>query len=425
MLEHTNSSPVKTNDSLVSSVSFDVEAMRAQFPTLHQEVHGKPLVYLDNGASTQTPQHVIDALVNFYTHDYSNIHRGVHELSGRATLAYEQARQKVQHFLNAEHENEIVFVRGTTEAINLVAHSYGHAHFQAGDEVIITGMEHHSNIVPWQILRDSLGIVLKVVSVQEDGSISLDEVEAMMTDRTKLVSMIHISNALGTINPVEEVISMAHARNIPVMLDGAQSVAHLDVDVQALDVDFFAFSGHKLFGPTGVGVLYGKQALLDSMIPYQGGGDMISSVTFEKSTWAELPSKFEAGTPNIAGGIGLGAAIDFMNSLDMKAVVAYEDELLTYGTELLQQIPGVRIIGTAERKASVLSFVVDGIHPHDIGTVVDRQGVAIRSGHHCAQPVMQRYGIPATARASLALYNTRQELDILAEALQKTIRLFG
>jgi cysteine desulfurase/selenocysteine lyase len=404
---------------------FDVEAVRGDFPALHQEVNGKPLVYLDNAASSQTPQAVLDAMMHFYTRDYANIHRGVHALSQRATESYEAVRGKVQHFLNAEREEEIIFVRGTTEAINLVAHSYVAEHLQEGDEVLVTGMEHHSNIVPWQLLADRLGIVLTFVPIDEDGSFPMEAFVSRLTSRTKLVSVVHMSNALGTINPVKEIIDHAHQRDIPVLLDGAQSAPHMAIDVQELDCDFFAFSGHKLFGPTGIGVLYGKMALLEKMAPYQGGGDMIHNVTFEGSTYAPPPARFEAGTPHIAGVIGLGAAIDYLNALDMDAIAEYEEELLTYATEAVGAIPGVRIIGTAAQKASVLSFVVDGVHPHDLGTILDSVGVAIRTGHHCAQPVMDHFSIPATARASFAFYNTKAEVDALVEGLKKAISLFA
>lgn len=407
------------------SVGFDVERVRADFPTLNQEVNGKPLVYLDNGASAQTPQSVIDALVHFYTQDYSNIHRGVHTLSQRATQAYEDVREQVQKYINAESENEIVFVRGTTEAINLVAYGYAGAHLQEGDEVLISGMEHHSNIVPWQLMRERKGIQLKVVPLNEDGAFSMADFEAQLTDRTKLVSVMHVSNALGTVNPIREITAMARHRGIPVLVDGAQAVPHMRVDVQDLGCDFYAFSGHKMFGPTGIGVLYGKYDLLKNMAPFEGGGDMITSVTFEKSEFAAPPARFEAGTPNIAGVIGLGAAITYLESLDMKAAAQHEHDLLVYATERISEIEGVRIIGTAEHKVGVLSFVIEGTHPHDIGTILDQEGVAVRSGHHCAQPIMDRFCVPATARASFAFYNTKEDVDALIRGLKKAVALFS
>lgn len=407
------------------SVEFDVERVRADFPTLNQEVNGKPLVYLDNGASAQTPQSVIDALVHFYTQDYSNIHRGVHTLSQRATQAYEDVREQVQKYINAESENEIVFVRGTTEAINLVAYGYAGAHLQEGDEVLISGMEHHSNIVPWQLMRERKGIQLKVVPLNEDGAFSMADFEAQLTDRTKLVSVMHVSNALGTVNPIREITAMARHRGIPVLVDGAQAVPHMRVDVQDLGCDFYAFSGHKMFGPTGIGVLYGKYDLLKNMAPFEGGGDMITSVTFEKSEFAAPPARFEAGTPNIAGVIGLGAAITYLESLDMKAAAQHEHDLLVYATERISEIEGVRIIGTAEHKVGVLSFVIEGTHPHDIGTILDQEGVAVRSGHHCAQPIMERFCVPATARASFAFYNTKEDVDALIRGLKKAVALFS
>lgn len=407
------------------SVGFDVERVRADFPTLNQEVNGKPLVYLDNGASAQTPQSVIDALVHFYTQDYSNIHRGVHTLSQRATQAYEDVREQVQKYINAESENEIVFVRGTTEAINLVAYGYAGAHLQEGDEVLISGMEHHSNIVPWQLMRERKGIQLKVVPLNEDGAFSMADFEAQLTDRTKLVSVMHVSNALGTVNPIREITAMARHRGIPVLVDGAQAVPHMRVDVQDLGCDFYAFSGHKMFGPTGIGVLYGKYDLLKNMAPFEGGGDMITSVTFEKSEFAAPPARFEAGTPNIAGVIGLGAAITYLESLDMKAAAQHEHDLLVYATERISEIEGVRIIGTAEHKVGVLSFVIEGTHPHDIGTILDQEGVAVRSGHHCAQPIMERFCVPATARASFAFYNTKEDVDALIRGLKKAVALFS
>ncbi|MFN0157919.1 MAG: SufS family cysteine desulfurase [Bacteroidota bacterium] len=402
-----------------------IAGCRHHFPLLKQRVNGKALVYFDNAATSQKPQIVIDAIMKYYEEENSNIHRGVHYLSERATRAYEAARENVRRFLNAAAYQEIIFVRGTTEAINLVAFSYGRKHVNAGDEVLISAMEHHSNIVPWQMLCEERQAKLRVVPMNDQGELLLDEYEKLLTTKTKLVALTHISNALGTINPIKNMIVQAHARGIPVLVDGAQAVPHMKVDVRDLDCDFYVFSSHKMFGPTGVGVLYGKQKLLDAMPPYQGGGDMIKSVTFEKTIFNDLPYKFEAGTPNIAGGIGLGTAIDYMFQLDMNAVAAYEHDLLVYGTEKLQAIPGVQIIGTAREKASVLSFVMEGIHPHDIGTILDDEGIAIRTGHHCAQPVMLRFGVPATARASFAFYNTKDEIDVFVNALHKVKEVLG
>lgn len=403
---------------------FDVRRIRQDFPILQERVHGKPLVYLDNAATAQKPQAVIDTMVRSLAEENANIHRGVHALSERATKSFEDARTKVKRFINAADAHEIVFVRGTTEAINLVAQTFGRTRLKAGDEVLISALEHHSNIVPWQMLADQVGIRLDVIPMTDAGELRLDQYEALLTTRTKLVSLVHVSNSLGTINPVQEMVAIARSRGIPVLLDGAQAVPHLKVDVQALDCDFYAFSGHKMFGPTGIGVLYGKRALLESMPPYQGGGDMISSVTFEKSDYNVVPYKFEAGTPNITGAVGLGAAIDYLDGLDWPAVQAYEHELLAYGTEQLSTLTGVRILGTAASKASVLSFVMEHVHPHDIGTILDQEGVAIRTGHHCTQPVMHRLGVPATARASLAFYNTRDEIDTLIAALGKVQEIF-
>jgi cysteine desulfurase / selenocysteine lyase len=404
---------------------FDVESIRADFPALAQTVHGKPLVYLDNAATTQKPRSVVHALEKFYCEDCANIHRGVHLLSERATECYECSRGKVQRFINAGDIGEVVFVRGTTEAINLVAASYGRRFIHEGDEIIISAMEHHSNIVPWQLLCEQTGARLRVIPITDAGELRLDEYAKMLGSRTKFVSIGHVSNALGTINPIKQIIDMAHACTTPVMIDGAQGAPHLKVDVQELDCDFYAFSGHKLYGPTGIGVLYGKKALLDAMPPYQGGGDMIRSVTFEKSTWNKLPYKFEAGTPNIAAGIALGAAIDYLEQVGIEAAAAHEQQLLSYATERVSAIPGVRLIGTARQKSGVLSFVMDDIHPHDIGTILDREGVAIRAGHHCAQPVMQRFGVAATARASFAMYNTRQEIDALVRGIEKVKEVFA
>ncbi len=485
---------------------FPVERLRQDFPILAETVRGKPLVYLDNAATGQKPQAVIDTLDRYYHAENANVHRGVHYLSERATAMYEAARDKVRAFLNAADTCEIVFVRGTTEAINLVAQSYGRTFLKAGDEIVITAMEHHSNIVPWQILCEQVGAILRVVPINDDGEMIFAEYERLLDERTRLVSVAHISNALGTINPVRQIVERAHARGVPVLLDGAQAAPHQALDVQALDCDFYAFSGHKLFGPTGIGVLYGKAALLEAMPPYQGGGDMISSVTFEKTTYNQVPYKFEAGTPHIAGAIGLGAAIDYVQALDCdfyafsghklygptgtgvlygkrkwlesmppyqgggdmilsvafdrttynrppykfeagtpnmagavglaaaldyldglprEAAWRHEDELLAYATERLARVPGLHLVGTAPHKAAVLSFVMDEVHPHDIGTVLDREGIAIRTGHHCAQPLMQRYCIPATARASLGVYNTREEMDALVAALEKVRRMFS
>lgn len=402
-----------------------VESCRFHFPLLRRQVNGKPLVYLDNAATSQKPQVVIDALMRYYYEENSNIHRGVHYLSERATESYEAARAKVQGFIHARSTKEVIFVRSTTEAINLVAYSFGRLKIQRGDEVVISAMEHHSNIVPWQLLCEEKGAKLRVIPMNDAGELLLDEYEKLLTERTRIVAIAQISNALGTINPVREMIGTAHARGIPVLVDGAQAVPHMKVDVQQLDCDFYAFSSHKMFGPTGVGILYGKQELLEAMPPYQGGGDMIKSVTFEKTIFNDLPFKFEAGTPNIAGGIGLGAAVDYMNGMDMNAVMAYEHELLEYATAKLLEIPGLRIIGTAKAKASVISFVLEGVHPHDIGTILDYEGVAIRTGHHCAQPVMQRFGVPATARASFAFYNTKDEVDVLVRAVRKVKEVLG
>lgn len=404
---------------------FDVQKIRADFPILQQTVYGKPLVYLDNAATSQKPAAVIEATTRYYSTDNSNIHRGVHLLSERATREYEEARAKAQNFINAAHSKEIIFVRGTTEAINLVANTYGRANVGAGDEVLITAMEHHSNIVPWQMLCEEKGARLRVAPINDDGELILDELEKLLNERTKIVSVAHISNALGTINPVHRIVEMAHHRGARVLIDGAQAAPHATIDVQALDCDFYAFSGHKVFGPTGIGVLYGKASLLEAMPPYQGGGDMIASVTFEKTSYNVLPYKFEAGTPNIAGTIGLGAAIDYVSEIGLENIARYEQGLLEYGTAELSKIPGLRLIGTAREKAGVLSFVLEGIHPHDVGTILDREGIAIRTGHHCAMPVMERFKIPATSRASLAFYNTREEIDALVTGIYKVKEVFG
>ncbi len=388
---------------------FDVEQVRKDFPILAQKVHGKPLVYLDNGATSQKPRAVIEALNHYYAEQNSNIHRGVHHLSERATAAYEAAREKVRRFVNARREQEIVFVRGTTEAINLVAQSYGRTFLKEGDEIIISAMEHHSNIVPWQMLCEQVHARLRVIPMNHDGELVIDEYRQLLNGKTKFVSVAHVSNALGTIVPVKEMVKLAHERGVPVLVDGSQAVPHLKVDVQDIGCDFYAFSGHKMFGPTGVGILYGRSELLDVMPPYQGGGDMISLVTFEKTHYNVLPYKFEAGTPHIAGGVGLGAAIDYLEALDWERLSSHEDDLLAYATGALSDIEGLRIIGNAKEKAGVISFVFDHLHAHDVGTILDQEGVAVRAGHHCAMPVMQRFGVPATTRASFALYNTREE----------------
>jgi len=403
----------------------DVQAVREDFPGLNVKVRGKPLIYLDNAATSQKPQAVLDALRRFYTEECSNVHRGVHTLSERATEDYEGARNKVRGLLNARQNREIIFLRGTTEGINLVAQSYGRTRLKADDEVLITAMEHHSNIVPWQILCQQTGAVLRVVPINDDGELLLDEFEKLLNSRTRLVAVTHVSNALGTINPVRQIIERARKWNARVVVDGAQATPHLRVDVQELDCDFYAFSGHKVYGPTGIGVLYGKSELLEAMPPYQGGGDMILSVTFEKTIYNEIPHKFEAGTPNIAGAIGLGAAIDYVSAIGFARIAAFEHQLLAYATDALRQIPGLRIIGTAKQKAAVISFVLNGVHPHDIGTILDGEGIAVRTGHHCAQPVMQRFGVPATTRASFGLYNTREEVDALRAGLQKVAEIFG
>ncbi len=402
-----------------TNLTFDVYRVREDFPALQQQVHGKPLVYLDNAATSQKPQQVIDALVRYYSCDNSNIHRAVHQLSDRATRQYEESRVKAQRWINAADAREIIFVRGTTEGINLVAQTYGRAQVKAGDEVLITALEHHSNIVPWQNLCEEKGARLRVAPINVRGEVLFEEFEKLLSDKTRIAAIGHISNALGTVNPVREMIRAAHARNVSVLVDGAQAAPHMKVDVQELDCDFYTLSGHKAYGPTGIGVLYGKLPLLDQMPPWQGGGDMISSVTFEKTLYNHLPYKFEAGTPDIAGVIGLGAAIDYLNSLNLAEAEAYEADLLHYATEKLSDMPGVRIVGTAADKASVISFVLDGVHPHDAGTILDRQGIAVRTGHHCAQPVMDRYHIAATTRASLAFYNTREEIDALASGIVK------
>ena len=405
--------------------NWDVEKVRNDFPVLSQTVNGKPLVYLDNGASSQVPQIVIDRGSKYLAEEHSNIHRGVHYLSQHATTAYEAAREKVKRFINAPDVKECIFVRGTTEGVNLVAYSYGRKFIGEGDEILVSQMEHHSNIIPWQMIAEEKGAKVVMMPINERGELIIDEYENLLNERTKMVAVTHVSNSLGTVNPLKEMIATAHKFGVPVCVDAAQSVPHFPVDVQDLDADFFVFSGHKMFGPTGSGVLYGKRKWLDQMPPYQTGGGMIRTVSFEKTTFAPIPDKFEAGTPAIAAGIGLGAAIDYINSIDFEAAAAYEHELLEYATERLSDIPGVKIIGTAARKASVLSFTIEGIHPHDIGTILDQSGIAIRAGHHCAQPVMQFFDVPATARASFAFYNTREEVDKLADAVQKVIEVFA
>lgn len=409
----------------VSPQALDVNKIRRDFPILDQTIHGKKLVYLDNGATSQKPRAVIDAIVRYYQHDNANIHRGVHALSVRATEEHDQARERVRRFIHASDVREIIFVRGATEAINLVAETYGRANVGTDDEVLITAMEHHSNIVPWQMLCQEKGAHLRVVPIDDAGELDLEAYEKLLTPRTRIVATTHVSNALGTVNPLRTMIQMAHVRSIPVLVDGAQAVPHMPVDVQALDCDFYAFSGHKVYGPTGIGVLYGKRNLLEAMPPYQGGGDMIRSVTFEKTTYNVLPYKFEAGTPDIAGAIGLGAALEYITALGMDRVAAHGQELLAYATEKVGAMEGVRLVGTAKRRAGVLSFLVGDIHPHDLGTILDREGIAIRTGHHCAQPVMERYGIAATARASFAVYNTRAEVDALVDGIQKAREVMG
>ena len=406
-------------------MTYPIDQIRADFPILAEKIRNKPLVYLDNAASCQKPNAVIDCISDFYRHDYANIHRGVHTLSVRATDKFEAAREKVRAFINAAQTKEIIFVRGATEAINLIAQTYGKTNIKADDEIIITAMEHHSNIVPWQMLCEQTGAVLKVAPMNVQGELIYEAFEALLNDKTRLVAVTHMSNALGTINPVEKIIAIAHAKNIPVMLDGARASPHMAVDVHALDCDFYVFSGHKLYGPSGIGVLYGKQALLEAMPPYQGGGDMIRTVTFENSTYAGLPHKFEAGTPNIADVVGLGAAIDYLNEIGMETIAAYEAELLSYATEQARMIKGLQIIGEAMDKGAILSFILDRIHPHDIGTMLDSLGIAIRAGHHCAMPVMDFYHVPATARASFAMYNTKEEIDVLMNGINDLIKVFG
>jgi cysteine desulfurase/selenocysteine lyase len=416
-----------TRDSKLSQVAggLDLAKIRADFPILAERVNGKPLVYLDNAATSQKPRVVLDAILNYYEHMNANIHRGVHTLSVRATEAHDAARLTVKKFINAADTREIIFVRGATEAINLVAQTYGRKHVGAGDEILITAMEHHSNIVPWQILCEEKGAHLKVAPIDDRGELILDEFARLIGPRTRIVAVTQVSNALGTVLPLREMIELAHRNGIPVLVDGAQAVPHFAIDVQALDADFYAFSGHKVYAPTGIGVLYGKRALLEAMPPYQGGGDMIRSVTFEKTTYNDLPWKFEAGTPDIAGAIALGAALEYITGLGMDNIAAHEHDLLAYATEAVGAVPGVELIGTASHRAGVVSFVLDGVHPHDLGTILDRDGIAIRTGHHCAQPVMERFGIPATARASFAVYNTKQEIDALVTGLHAAREVFA
>jgi cysteine desulfurase/selenocysteine lyase len=405
--------------------ALDVEKIRRDFPILHTQARAHNLVYLDNAATSQKPQVVIDALVHYYETGNANIHRGVHYLSEKATQEFEEGRAAVQHFISAASPSEIVFTRGTTEAINLVAQTYGRTHVGAGDEVLITAMEHHSNIVPWQILCEEKGAKLRVAPINDQGELIVEEFAKLLSPKTKIVAISHVSNALGTVNPVKRLIAMAHAKGIPVLVDGAQAVPHIAVDVRDLDADFYAFSAHKMYGPTGIGVLYGRKALLEAMPPYQGGGDMIASVTFEKTTYNKVPHKFEAGTPDMAGVVGLKAAIEYMHAIGIDKIAAHEHDLLEYATEKLSALPGIRVIGTAADKASVLSFVIEDVHPHDIGTILDQEGIAVRTGHHCAQPVMDRFCIPATVRASFAVYNTRAEVDALVAGIRKVEEVFA
>ncbi|HUX59680.1 MAG TPA: cysteine desulfurase [Ignavibacteriaceae bacterium] len=405
--------------------SFNVNEIRADFPILKEIVHGKPLCYLDNAATTQKPQAVIDTIVKYYTHQNANIHRGVHYLSELATKEFEDARIKVKDFINASSEKEIIFTRGTTESINLVANVFNKAILKDGDEIIISAMEHHSNIVPWQLIQEQKQIKLKIIPIDDNGDIIYDEFLKLISEKTKLISIVYVSNSLGTINPIEKIIEEAHRHNIPVLIDAAQAIQHLKIDVQKLNCDFLAFSGHKIYGPTGIGVLYGKEKLLESLPPFQGGGDMISKVTFEKTTFNELPYKFEAGTSNIADAIGLGTALDYVSRIGLDNILAHETKVLDYATKSLVQIPGLKIIGQAKHKSSVVSFVFDNIHPHDAGTFLDFEGIAIRTGHHCTQPVMDRYNIPATSRASFAVYNTEEEVDVLVKGIKKLIEVFN
>ena len=409
----------------IPAYPLDVERIRQDFPILRQRIRGKPLIYLDNAATSQKPQAVIDAVTRFYAEENANIHRGVHYLSERATAAYDEVREKVARFINAPSSREVIFTRGTTDGINLVAQSYGRTILRPGDDIVITAMEHHSNIVPWQLLCEQTGAVLRAAPITDAGELDIEAFAQLLGDRTRLVAVVHVSNALGTVNPIRQLSALARARGIPVLVDGAQAAPHIQVDVQDLDCDFFVFSGHKVFGPTGVGVLYGKEARLERMPPYQGGGDMIRTVTLERSTWAPLPAKFEAGTPMIAEVMGLAAAIDYLEDIGLDAIGNWEHQLLTYATDTVSKVPGVRLIGTARKKAGVLSFVLEGVHPHDIGTILDDEGIAIRAGHHCAQPVMERFGIPATARASFAFYNTRAEIEALGHGVERVRKMFA
>ena len=421
----TTSANTAIRSQAAAQTDFDVYRVRADFPILARTIHGKPLVYLDNAATTQKPQAVIDSMIHYYTAENSNIHRGVHTLSELATESYEQSRVRVQRFLNAADPREIVFVRGATEGINLVAQTWGRAYIERGDEIVISTMEHHSNIVPWQILCEQQGANLRVAPVNDAGELLFDGFEKLLGPKTKLVAMAHVSNALGTVNPVRKIVQAARRVHARVLLDGAQAVPHMPVDVRGIDCDFYVFSGHKIYAPTGIGILYGKAELLEAMPPYQGGGDMISSVTFEKTLYNRLPHKFEAGTPHVSGAIGLGAALEYVNSIGIDRIARHEKQVLAHGTKRLLEIPGLRLIGTAKEKEGILSFMLEGIHPHDVGTILDQEGIAIRTGHHCAQPLMERFGVPATARASLALYNTREEMDALACGLQKVREVFA
>jgi cysteine desulfurase/selenocysteine lyase len=420
----STSASIRSAVPAAGAAAYDVRRIREDFPILSRRVYGKPLVYLDNAATTQKPRAVMDAVRALYETSYANIHRGVHHLSVESSEAYEKARETMRDFIHAGDTKEIVFVRGTTEGINLVAQTYGRSNVRAGDEVLISALEHHSNIVPWQMLCDEKGAKLQVAPINERGEIRMDELEKRLTARTRIVAVSHVSNALGTVNPIRKIIALAHARGVPVLVDGAQAAPRLPVDVRELDCDFYTFSGHKMYGPTGVGILYGKAEHFEAMPPYQGGGDMISSVTFEKTTYNILPYKFEAGTPNIAGAIGLATAADYMNALGIERIEAHENDLLSYATERLSAIPGLRVIGTAREKAAVLSFTLEGVHPHDVGTVLDREGVAVRTGHHCAQPVMDFFQVPATSRASFGLYNTREEVDVLVGGIHKVVEMF-
>jgi cysteine desulfurase / selenocysteine lyase len=420
------SSPALAQQQQIAPTSgLDLPRLRSDFPILRLKVNGKPLAYLDNAASSQMPQPVLDRLIRYQTQEHSNIHRAVHYLSETATAAYEGARRKVQRFINARQEREVIYTRGTTDAVNLVMHSFGRAFLKAGDEIILSQLEHHSNIVPWQMLRDERGCKLRVIPCNDAGELLLDQYRALFNEHTRLVAITHVSNALGTVNPLKQMIAYAHQTDVPVLVDGAQAVPHFAIDVQDLDCDFYCFSGHKMFGPTGIGILYGKAQWLERMQPYQGGGDMILSVSFDKTTYNTIPHKFEAGTPPIAAAIGLGAAVDYLSEIGMREIAAWELELLTYATGQMEALPGVRIVGTAADKASVLSFTVAGVHPHDVGTVLNEDGVAVRTGHHCAQPVMQRFGVPATARASFAFYNTLQEVDQLVAGVRRVQKLFA